>query len=62
MPRYSQPSLWSKPIRTEILSVFTVGRKKVVQRKVKSGGTHRNSRRFTLSGSLFDRKKSGRLR
>ena len=60
--RYVQPSLFSKSTRSEVWNIFKIGGKKVKQRKVKSGGTHAVGRRFTLSGSMFDRKKGGRLK
>jgi len=60
--RYVQPSLFSKSTRTEVWSIFKVGKKKVVRRKVRSGGVNKVSRRYTLSGSMFDRKKGGKLK
>lgn len=59
--KYVQPSLFSSR-RTEVWNIFRIGKKQVVQRKVRSGGTQRVSRRFTLSGSMFDRKRGGRLK
>jgi hypothetical protein len=59
--KYVQPSLFSNR-RTEVWNIFKVGKRTVVRRKVKSGGTQRASRRFTLSGSMFDRKKGGKLK
>jgi len=60
--RYVQPSLFSKSTRTTVWSFFKAGSKKTVQRKTRSGGTHKVARRYTLSGSMFDRKRGGKLK